>query len=387
MSGAAELVPAARTRARRTAVPAAGVIAPAEAAAIREAWARLAANAAEDNVFFHPDFALPAIGCFGHDRVRLAAIARGDGLLAAAPFVESRLGHIAPAVRLWSHDYGPNGAPLLEAANPYEAARALLAAIAPAPSGRAVIVPDLPLEGPAAAALARAARATRRSTSVLARRTRAAIVRDEAGAGDAKRGLSHHRRHEYARLLRRLGETGTVEIDTASEPEAVAAQLEEFLALEAAGWKGQGGTALASTAERAAFARTAVAAGAGGAARIHSLRVDRRVIAALVTLVGGATACTWKIAYDEAFARFSPGAQVLLAAIRDLAAHPSIAVIDSCAGPNHALADPLFADRMAMGTLVISPVGEGALYRAGLAAAKVEAAAKDQARRIRDRLA
>jgi hypothetical protein len=39
-----------------------------------------------------------------------------------------------------------------------------------------------------------------------------------------------------------------------------------------------------------------------------------------------------------------------------------------------------------MGTLVISPVGERSLYRAGLAAAKLEAGAIDRAKRLRSRL-
>jgi CelD/BcsL family acetyltransferase involved in cellulose biosynthesis len=316
----------------------------------------------------------------------VATVAAGGSLLAAAPFTTTRLGHVAPAVRLWSHDYGPLGVPLLAAGRCDEAAGALLELLAPAGSGRALIVPDLPLDGAAAAALARAAASRGRSVAILARHPRAIAIR--RGTGYAAAGaLSHHRRHEYARQMRRLGDCGRVTIETAADPQTVRSRFEEFLVLEAAGWKGIGKTALASEPGRAGFARAAVAAAAdAGTARIHSIRVDGRAIAALTTLISGRTAFTWKIAYDEGFARASPGAQVMLAAIGSLLAEPLIGRLDSCAGPNHPLADPLLPDRAAMGTLVISPVGEGSRYRAGLAAARLEAAARDSAKRIRDRL-
>ncbi len=364
-----------------------GLMSLAEARRVVRPWAALADAAADDNLFFHPDFLLPAALAMGNDRVRVAAISTGARMVAAAPFVPARLGRIAPAVRLWSHEYGPTGVPLLDADRTEEAAAALLAALSPPRSGLAVIIPDMPLDGLAARALARVARASRRSTAVIGRHQRAVAIGSGEGPYDAAGHLSHHRRHEYARLLRRLGEKGIVTIEVADRPDAIRADFDEFLALEATGWKGAGKTALASHAPMAAFARQAVeACAAAGAVRIHSLRFNGRMIAGLVSLIGGRTAFTWKIAYDETEAKASPGAQVMLSAIAGLMTDPEIRRIDSCAGPNHVLANPLLPDRMAMGTFVISPVGEGALYRTGLAAAKLEARAIEQAKRIRGRL-
>jgi CelD/BcsL family acetyltransferase involved in cellulose biosynthesis len=247
-----------------------------------------------------------------------------------------------------------------------------------------VIVPDVPLLGAAAAALANASRADGRSTAVMRERRRATASAAGGRSFDPKALLSPRRRHEYERLMRRLHQSGIVSIDCVSAPDAVMAGFEEFLALEAAGWKGQLGTALASVPARAAFARNAVAASAArGAVRIHLLRVNARVIAGLVSFMAGHTAYTWKIAYDENYGRFSPGAQVMLAASRNLLAEPAVDRLDSCAGPNHSLADPLLPDRTAMGTLVISPARAGVSYRAGLAAARAEAALIDAARRVR----
>jgi CelD/BcsL family acetyltransferase involved in cellulose biosynthesis len=364
-----------------------GVLALADSGRIVRAWASLADSAADDNVFFHPDFLLPAAAAFGRGNVALAAVNAGGRVIAAAPFTTVRLGRIAPAVRLWSHEYGPMGVPLLDAARIDEAAAALLRELSPARSTVAVIIPDLPLDGAVAQALARASRASRRSTTVIGRHARAIALRSGEGAYDATAGLSAHRRHEYARLLRRLGDQGAVTIEAAYQAEAVRAAFDEFLALEAAGWKGEAKTALAAQPGLAEFARRAVAARAeAGAMRIHSLRLGGRMIAGLVSFVSGGTAFTWKIAYDEGHAKASPGAQVMIAATESLLGEAQVRRLDSCAGPNHVLVDPLLRDRMAMGTFVISPVGEGTLYRAGLAAAKLEGAAIEQAKRLRKRL-
>jgi CelD/BcsL family acetyltransferase involved in cellulose biosynthesis len=363
-----------------------GVLSLAEAARIATPWALLAESAAGDNVFYHPDFLLPAAAAFATDDVAIAAVNVEGRLAAAAPFTATRLGYLAPAARLWTHAYGPLGVPLLSAARTGDAARALLLALSPPASNRAVIIPDLPLDGPVAQALAGAARASQRSTAIIGRHTRALATRSDDGNAPA-RTLSPDRRHEYERLMRRLAERGTVEIETAADPDLVKLCFEEFLELEAAGWKGKARTALASDPARLTFAREVVAARADGhAVRIHTLRLDDRAIASLVSFISGRTAFTWKIAYDEGEAKASPGAQVMLAAAASLLAEPRLHRLDTCAASNHPLADALFPERAAMGTFVISPVGEGAVYRAGLAAARLEARAVAAVKRLRDRV-
>jgi hypothetical protein len=187
--------------------------------------------------------------------------------------------------------------------------------------------------------------------------------------------------------MRRLGDLGSVSIETTVDADRVRARFEEFLALEAAGWKGRRGSALASTAATAEFAREVVFNRSdAGAARIDSIRVGARPIAIVVGFVAGATAFTWKIAYDEAYARFSPGAQLMLRVATSFFSDPAVARIDSCAAANHPMVDHLWPGRMAIGTLVVGPRGGGAVHRVGLAAANAEIFARANARRLRDRL-
>ena len=63
--------------------------------------------------------------------------------------------------------------------------------------------------------------------------------------------IAAKRRKEWARLKRRLMERGRLDFEWSGDP----ASIEDFLRLEAAGWKGARGTALKADPERAAFAR------------------------------------------------------------------------------------------------------------------------------------
>src|SRR5439155_13614414 len=98
-------------------------------------------------------------------------------------------------------------------------------------------------------------------------------------------------------------------IDRSGQPEAV----ERFLALEASGWKGRRGTAMASRPGHADFFRE-MCAGAGSAGRLEllSLEAAGQVLAMKCSLFAGDGLFYLKAAYDEAHARYSPGVQLEL---------------------------------------------------------------------------
>ncbi len=351
-----------------------------QAASIITEWRDLAVRSIEANVFFHPGILLPAIDHLDQS-VTVATLRDPTGrLIGLAPTERRRLGRIAPAIRIWSHDYGPLGAPLLDAEAIDQAATAVVSA---ASKKTSLIVPCLPVEGGAAAALCRAAGRTRRPCSLVDEYQRAILARPE-GPATIRATLPHRRRKEFARQMRRLAELGPVTVETAIDPDRVRARFEEFLTLEAAGWKGAKGTALASLAATAGFARDIVFnRSERGTTRIVSLRLGDHPVAIVVCFIAGATAFTWKIAYDETFARFSPGAQLMLETADALFGDPAIMRIDSCASANHPMIDHLWPGRLALGTLVVGPVGGGALYRAALAAFRAEVEARASAKHLR----
>lgn len=347
-------------------------------------WAALANTSAGDNLFAHPDFAVPAMRRLGAD-VEIATLAHpGARLAALTPFTKTRLGRVAPAVRLWSHDYAPLGLPLIDREAVEPVASALVHGLAPAEGGRTFIAADIPLDGPVAMAFAAAARRNNRPVDILDAHVRATLVRSEPGALDPRSVLPAKRRKELARQMRRLAEVGEVEIVAITDPAAVKARFEQFMMLEAAGWKGKGGSALSSSPATREFAREAVANRSnGGGVRINSIDVDGHPIAMLVSFIAGETAFTWKIAYDKSYARFSPGAQLMLEAAKGIFTDPRVARINSCASADHPMVDHLWSGRFAIGTMVIGPPGGGLLHRLGLAMANAELSARAAARRLR----
>jgi CelD/BcsL family acetyltransferase involved in cellulose biosynthesis len=143
------------------------------------------------------------------------------------------------------------------------------------------------------------------------------IALDERWSEPGK-NLSTRRRGDLNRARRRAEELGKVGIDILSPcPQETDALLEEAFRIEASGWKGKEGTALACDPRRAEFFRIFSRAAAGeGILRICFLRInDQRVAMQVAAQCGGAF---WllKIGHDESFARCSPGLLLLEGTIR-----------------------------------------------------------------------
>ena len=147
---------------------------------------------------------------------------------------------------------------------------------------------------------------------------------EAALSGSTRKKLRQHRR--------KLAEKGALTTVIASEPEAVRRALEEFLAMEASGWKGREGTALLNDKADAAFMRGAVSALAGAnCASIHSLYLDGKPVSMQIVVRSGAAGFTWKTTYDEACHDFSPGMLLLEDYTAAFLADKSIGFVDSCA--------------------------------------------------------
>ncbi|MCC6735797.1 MAG: GNAT family N-acetyltransferase [Bauldia sp.] len=346
----------------------------------------IAPAAVADNPFLHPAFLIEAAEALGGHVELLACLVPGGRAVAAMPVVRDRIGRIAPALSFFVHDYAPLGAPLVASAAPGAIRGLVEGAVEAAGDRRAIVFPYLPADGVLASAIREAAAAAGREAIRVDRHERALIERSRDGV-DPRAALSPRRRKEYARQMRRLHEAAAVRIEAATAPDEVRGAFEAFLALEAAGWKGRHGTAMRDLPKVAVFARAAVAGLArDGACRIFTLRAGGTAVAMLVVFVSGGTAATWKIAYDEAFGRFSPGAQLMLDVPKLLFADPAIERVDSLAAPNHPMVDHLWRGRLALETLVLAPTRGRALFRAGLALRVAEARGRIAARALRERL-
>ena len=96
-----------------------------------------------------------------------------------------------------------------------------------------------------------------------------------------------------------------------------------------------------------------------GLARRGQVRADRLTVAgqpAAVTLLlrSGPSAWFWKIAYDESFARFSPGVQLTREVTDALLKDDTVASADSCAMPDHPMIDHLWRERLVLSDWLIA---------------------------------
>ena len=127
--------------------------------------------------------------------------------------------------------------------------------------------------------------------------------------------LTKHFRRNVRAHRRKLESLGEVLFSTASDEELLSGPLQDFLTVEASGWKGSGGTgsAIALHEGLAAYYRQLATSMAGPEDRcdINSLHVDGRCVAAQFCLKTGSEYTIMKIGYDEAYASLGPGQLML----------------------------------------------------------------------------
>lgn len=326
---------------------------------ITEHWQTLAEHALEPNIFYEPDFAIPASHAFGAGAgaVLVWADRRRQRLIGLFPAkVERRRYGLAPSVLVgWTHPYGPLGLPIVDRDDAVRALAAWLAFLADNRDlPRVVLIPLMTVQGPLAA-LVRAAIALRGGRSLaLGRHARAWLDPLHDRHGYLERAVPARKRKELRRQRRSL--IPGAEAIATSDPAKVPQALDAFLELEAQGWKGRRGTAAAQNPVAHRFMSDAVTALARhGQAQMVQLLSNERPVAAAIVLRSGARAWFWKIAFDESVARASPGVQLTLELTQSLLDDETIAAADSCATPDHPMIGHIWRERLELCDLLIAP--------------------------------
>ncbi len=215
-----------------------------------EAWRDLQRRSLKSNIFLDPDFAVPAFTYLRPRNFRILVVFEPGPdarLLALMPITLPAM-RFGPA-RVPVHKQAALGVPLFDRVQAARALEASLAAIRQLPAAPgALVFSEIPRDGATFRLLADRF-AQRGALRTFGEYQRAALF--PAAAAQANRKTKA--RKNDSRLLRRLGEHGALSYRISRGAEASGA-MAEFLALEAAGWKGESRTALASTPARAAFA-------------------------------------------------------------------------------------------------------------------------------------
>lgn len=350
-----------------------------------EAWRELTKRALEPNVFLDPAFALPAALRFGGGLGAVAARAHGR-LVGLLPGRVTGLAAGRPVASFlaWTHPFAPLSTPLIDRDAAPETVAALLGALPRLPGApKVALFPLLPEEGAVAQLIALHLRAAGRKVHRLGRHRRASLA---PGEGDGTGMLSHKKQKELRRQRRRLAELGTFTHTIARGGSEIDAAIAEFLAVEMRGWKGRAQSNASSDAETMRFFTEAVTGlAAEGKARIDLLRLERETIAATITLIARDYAWFWKTAYDERYARFSPGVLLALDLSEALDAERGLSLVDSCASSDHPMIDHLWGGRIAMADWLV-PLAGSAPFATAIATERLRRAAAAPLKALRDRL-
>ena len=336
---------------------------------IADDWRELAARALVPNVFYEPAFALAAAPLFGRE-VGAVLVWSGTAPRKLLGFFPARVETRRYWLRLpvlvgWTHPFAPFSAPLVER----EAAEPVIAAWLAHVAGDAtlpglLLLPYLPEEGPFAVALAAILRRAQMPAADFNRHARALLAPRGNRSAYVEHALGPRQFRELRRTARRLSESGALLFTTAVEPDAVAAATEDFLVLEASGWKGKA-SAAAWNDETRGFVKTALRGlAAERKVAINRVYLDGRPIAAAITLRSGDSAWLWKAAYDEALARYSPGVMLAASLTEELVNNASIERTDSCATANHQVINRTWSERLALCDLLIAARPDAPFARA-----------------------
>lgn len=327
-------------------------------------WWALAERAAEPNPFAAPGVVRAAAAHLpGGDRALLLTVEHAGRMVFALPVVRepATVRRPFPVLSAWQAYFPPLATPLLDAPHAVAAWRMVRAGM----GAVWLDVEPMAADGPVAAALAEAAGDTVRT---LERAERAVAFRDGARirvSAKTRRSLEARRRG----LGEAIGaEPVTFRVDPGEPvPDGL---VDRFLSLEASGWKGRGGTALACDPATAAFFRDLTAAHAArDGLQIVGVRCGDDLVAATVNLVCGDGLFFYKIAYDETYRTASPGRILMADNLDALAGDPSLTFADSCAAPGASLSNQMLRDRRTVARLIVPAAGTAADLVTGAALA------------------
>lgn len=354
-----------------------------------EDWRDLLARPLTQNPFLHPAYVKAGLDA-GLDKGGSAAVivsraGKVEGIFPTSPLKVR--GMRIPGV--WASElnlYHFNGAPLVAKDHAEVVVKAWLHTIGSKDAPSVCVLRHMDLGSDLVGTIAAQAREMSYGLRVIQRYERPRLTREHDGfESHIKAVLSKRRVKDIRRNLRRLGEKGEVRLEHVTERSAVAKRLEDFLRIEASGWKGEAGTAFLSDDATARFARAAfVTDGEEGLVSIDTLLVADQPIALSINLQSGSTRFTPKCAIDEEYRTFSPGVLLEYLVIEAFYSGQNCALMDSAITTDSHIVAGFWNDAAPHGDVIVAKSD----WQAGAAAALLNGVerAKPLLKRLRDKI-
>jgi hypothetical protein len=151
------------------------------------------------------------------------------------------------------------------------------------------------------------------------------FIRTDGSFEEYVRSLKPHFAANLRRVSRKSERLPGFRLDVLTGAQAETRRLEDFLLLEASGWKGRGGTAIKHNAREIEFYRAFTGRlQERGWLEWHVLSAGGHAIAAHMAIRCGRVLYLWKIAYDERYSAYAPGNVLMLRTVERAFESPDI---------------------------------------------------------------
>ena len=329
-------------------------------------WEALAADALEPNPFYEHWMLLPALEAYG----------AGDGFRCIAVWDNGTLGALFPmrlkwgwrrmpltALRSWRHRNMLTCTPLIRAKAGHQGAAQYIAAVVGSGLASLVEFDWIAAGGPFFAALTDAMAQGQWPWMLTDAYARALLVRGR----DPRECFNSNMKNNLRRWRARLAAAGALTPVRLAPGDDLAAWTEAFMRLEASGWKGRAGSALACREDDRRF----VAAVFGEAFRrgqlqISGLDLGGRPLARHIMISAGDGSFSFKLAYDETHAKCSPGILAEVENVSQFLETPALRWIDSNTARESTGYARVWKDRRTVQRVAIGVRPAGALALVGL---------------------
>ena len=328
------------------------------------AWAECASSAVLSNPYFEPACQLPAVQYLDGAQGAQLVVAEQHGVLIACLPIHTIVGRRGPFQLKVGHARKVStpvglGSPFVCAPAVDHAADSLLTALRnwSREGGPGIVVLDWLDDDVGGVGRTLRAACVSRGIPLLVRRTwERPVVRRTADGLSLLSTISKERRKELNRRRRRLSEAlgGSVQlVDRAQDPSAV----DDFLRLEASGWKGRDGDAIALRPDTTQWFRS-VCENFASLGRLHMLSLEAagQTVAMQCCLRSGRDVFLFRVGHAAEFNAYGPGVLVIVEAVEFLSSF-DIDLVDSGASPGNEFLSGLFPERRRLSTIIIGTGG------------------------------
>ncbi len=333
-----------------------------ELESLQPAWERLMDVAIHRNLMFDPDFLIPAFRHLADKSVRILVIEatpknqpHGTPVICGLLPLQTKRVYGLPlaSLEIWLHEQCVDGTPLLRFDCAKQSLEFLIDFLAETEMTKLLSLPMVSNSGEFANLLtdllyARGIKAFQRDSF-----TRACFLPEADASTYFDLHVSSSVQRTQRRLTRRLEETGELSVTCYCEADDSDSMLEQFLQVEASGWKAETGTALRSRPSSEGFFREMVTRSMHhGKLSFLAVELNGQPISMLCDLVAGDSRYSFKTAFDDNYKEYSPGMMAELRNIESM--HDNgVTFVDSCTLPNNETINRIWGGRIRFQSLVI----------------------------------